>query len=552
MFWLYGPAGVGKSAVAQSTAEDASKTGLLGAAFFFSRPNKCDDSTRVIPTLAYRLAVRSPAYKRILTKVLADDPTIPEKTLHLQFKKLIIEPFAILKDEKSLSTPLLIIIDGLDECEGVDAQREFIELINEHVRTTPEFPLLWMVCSRPEWHFRKLLARVDFKVSCWREELLVDTPEAREDAYRVLVDGFRDIRHKYSDCFSVGEDEAWPSRAQLLRIVKASSGLFIFVSTILKFVGIPSSGSPLTELEICLKFIGRNRDQSATNPLHALDLLYRGIISTVPAPIFPITRQILRTRIYSYRVSLPTQTLANFISLSQADFYSALRNLYSVIDVPDPTDACNKDLHLYHSSFADFLKDPLRSERFCVNVPEVHKATALRCIQVFNLYLTGQEREKLGTCTQPFISFVIAMNSRDLVAPSNTWKPTVHTPAPYPLILSWTSISHVSPVNQNGCGACSTCIFNAMGRYVSQECWMACCRVNRLDAPSIIAALQEFPFCHLRTPTEHFGFMDFIKWLSRNVCPKFSSRFVLQWLIAAEGHSTPQTGLGVRVGSTST
>ncbi|KAF9442692.1 hypothetical protein P691DRAFT_618043, partial [Macrolepiota fuliginosa MF-IS2] len=37
LLWLYGPAGVGKSAIAQTVAEDCRKEGWLGAAFFFSR-----------------------------------------------------------------------------------------------------------------------------------------------------------------------------------------------------------------------------------------------------------------------------------------------------------------------------------------------------------------------------------------------------------------------------------------------------------------------------------------------------------------------------------
>jgi hypothetical protein len=40
----------------------------------------------------------------------------------------------------------LIIIDGLDECESQRAQCEFIELIGDHLRSFPDFPL---ICSRP-------------------------------------------------------------------------------------------------------------------------------------------------------------------------------------------------------------------------------------------------------------------------------------------------------------------------------------------------------------------------------------------------------------------
>ncbi|KXN86081.1 hypothetical protein AN958_10557 [Leucoagaricus sp. SymC.cos] len=67
LFWLLGSAGVGKSAVAQTVAEEMKAVGRLGASLFFSRLSKRDDPDQVISTLAYQLAVRSQDYKRIIT-----------------------------------------------------------------------------------------------------------------------------------------------------------------------------------------------------------------------------------------------------------------------------------------------------------------------------------------------------------------------------------------------------------------------------------------------------------------------------------------------------
>ncbi|EEB96115.1 hypothetical protein MPER_04805, partial [Moniliophthora perniciosa FA553] len=39
VFWLYGPAGAGKSAIAQTFAEHGERDGFLASSFFFSRGN---------------------------------------------------------------------------------------------------------------------------------------------------------------------------------------------------------------------------------------------------------------------------------------------------------------------------------------------------------------------------------------------------------------------------------------------------------------------------------------------------------------------------------
>ncbi|KAF9439605.1 hypothetical protein P691DRAFT_297371, partial [Macrolepiota fuliginosa MF-IS2] len=53
IFWLKGPAGVGKSAIARSCAEVFAAQGKLAAAFFFSYPNQRDDPQRLFTTISY-------------------------------------------------------------------------------------------------------------------------------------------------------------------------------------------------------------------------------------------------------------------------------------------------------------------------------------------------------------------------------------------------------------------------------------------------------------------------------------------------------------------
>lgn len=227
-----GPAGVGKSALAQSVAEDLAGRGLLGATFFFSRLAQLDDPDAVIPTLAYQLAMRNPDYKHLITQRLGDDPLMLTKNRSTLFKELIFDPFQLLaaSNPSAVETPLLVILDGLDECRDKEAQCELIHLINNHMRRVANLPLLWMVCSRPEWHLKSILSDVDYPVDCEQEEISVDDKEAQADVRRLLQFGLDKIRRRYHLPLN------WPLKEQLDLITSTASGHLGFASFILRFI----------------------------------------------------------------------------------------------------------------------------------------------------------------------------------------------------------------------------------------------------------------------------------------------------------------------------
>ncbi|KAF9440579.1 hypothetical protein P691DRAFT_687251 [Macrolepiota fuliginosa MF-IS2] len=154
MFWVLGPPAVGKSAIAQTIAKEFNEKERLGASFFFSRPNHLNDPDQVIPTPVCQLATKSLRYRYIVTKRLVEDPLVLDKNRHVQFKKLIIEPFRKLMTEypQILHEPLLILLGGLDECKDKQAQCEPTDLISTHVRQADKFPLRWIIFSHPEWY----------------------------------------------------------------------------------------------------------------------------------------------------------------------------------------------------------------------------------------------------------------------------------------------------------------------------------------------------------------------------------------------------------------
>ncbi|KAF5360378.1 hypothetical protein D9756_005184 [Leucocoprinus leucothites] len=380
MYWLLGPAGVGKSAIAQTIAEQTQAIGYLGATFFFSRPNGRDDPATVVPTLAHQFAIRFPQYKQFITKSLATDPTILEKTIDFQFQHLIVEPFRHLRAAQTVTQPILAIIDGLDECRDKDAQSAFIRMISSCTSPEEDIPLAWLVCSRPEWHLQRLYSKEDPSVKCVSDELLVDGVEGRDDVHRFICDEFAEIRLRYRDEI----DERWPEEDDVVELANISSGQFAFASTAMRFIKSDEPGDPISQLQTCLEVIRKSPiSEGDVNPFQALDFLYRHVFEAIPPKTLQNTMRIIALHKLLTNRKYPSDAIglyeqnsiseqANLLQLSKASFYASLRGLHSVINIPSTEDAHAETLHVYHASLLDFLQDPGRSGRFNQQLVEAH------------------------------------------------------------------------------------------------------------------------------------------------------------------------------------
>ena len=90
LLWMWGPAGVGKSAIAKSCAEKTAAQRRLGASFFFSRTQHVDDPLRFFTTIAHQLTMEIDEYRKALDLKIQHNPTLPSKGIDVQFRELII------------------------------------------------------------------------------------------------------------------------------------------------------------------------------------------------------------------------------------------------------------------------------------------------------------------------------------------------------------------------------------------------------------------------------------------------------------------------------
>ncbi|XP_006461549.1 hypothetical protein AGABI2DRAFT_178660 [Agaricus bisporus var. bisporus H97] len=362
MLWVRGSAGTGKSAVAQSFADSCEEKEILGASYFFSRTTGRDKLETVVPTLVFQLAREVPEYHSLIEHRLAKDPILLRNSPPVQFRKLIVEPFANLQRERPRK-PIVVILDGLDECQGGNAQQEILEMITNAIRTNPDLPLRWLIFSRPEAHLKNAFSRTS---ECGREELIIDT-ECRENVERYVKDRFVEIKATYDDMTPAD----WPPQHKLEELLDVVSGLFIFASTCLNYINDPEEADPVSQLDSLLLFLRRSQGVVSRNPLVALDLLYSQILQDIPPTVFETTRKILACMCYRRKFGLSetidsAQALCNFLQLDKHAFYKAVRGLYSAMRVPEPGDAAKSQLRFYHASFQDFLLDSNRSGKFVI------------------------------------------------------------------------------------------------------------------------------------------------------------------------------------------
>ena len=157
ILWLYGPARVGKSPIAQTIAERCEDS-LLAASFFFLRndPHR-GVANRLFTTLAWQLAQSIPETRPYIESALRMVPLLLTKSFNVQFEHLIVKVFQnLLRDNPGLRPgKVLVIIDGLDNCANEQDQELFLNLI-AYALTRTNIPLRFLICSRPEAHIKTI------------------------------------------------------------------------------------------------------------------------------------------------------------------------------------------------------------------------------------------------------------------------------------------------------------------------------------------------------------------------------------------------------------
>ncbi|KAJ7280885.1 hypothetical protein C8J57DRAFT_1174469 [Mycena rebaudengoi] len=364
VIWLHGPAGAGKSAIMRTLSERLADAGCLGGTFFFKRGHATRGNAQTLfATLAYQLSLHISQMKLAISQAVEENPSVVARSMPVQMQKLILNPCRSLDNLE----PPVIIIDGLDECDGHLVQQDILRLIAQSISMDAP-PLKFLIASRPEPHIHEIFKDPLFK-DLYHS---FDVMQSFKDVEKYLCDEFSRIHREHHE--TMGSIAGpWPSKRVIDQLVHKSSGYFIYATTIIKFVD-DRNFRPTERLEIL------KQESHSESPFGALDQLYTQILSAVPIhwPLIPILRAL-----DFCEFGLTPTGVEQLLELNPGDVRLALRNLHCLFEVPKEDDV----IGVHHASLQDFLNDATRAGTFYVGDPEyqvdiarhVLKALSYKC-----------------------------------------------------------------------------------------------------------------------------------------------------------------------------
>ncbi|KAL0072243.1 hypothetical protein AAF712_000003 [Marasmius tenuissimus] len=374
--WLSGAAGVGKSSIALTIAKFYEEKGVLVSSFFFFRSDhKRNNPSALIPTIAYGLATTVPLMRNSIEERISRDPAILDAALQLeeQFRELVVEPALKWSEQSALSgspaSPQIVILDGLDECGDEDTQLRILDIIRSAYEQIPQFPLRFLICSRPEaWIREEFVAERLRKLS--KNIVLDEAFMPDRDITRYYLHHFQEIVNgrKYSQ---IRFPSPWPSQMELEILVERTCGQFVYAATVIRFITLAYE-HPINQLRIILD---RTLPRRGTSPYQQLDVLYDLILSVHPnredffyvlAAVFVLSKYLRSPACIELVLGLPEGQVA-----------LTLRGMHSVLVINGPED----EIGVHHTSFSDYLHDRTRSLEFYIDVEEQRPRIARQWLQ---------------------------------------------------------------------------------------------------------------------------------------------------------------------------
>ncbi|KAK1234139.1 hypothetical protein PQX77_002651 [Marasmius sp. AFHP31] len=403
--WLTGTAGAGKTAIAMTLAKACEREGLLVSSFFFFRSDpRRNTANALVLSIAHGLVSTIPFMRNLIEQRISRDPKILGARLEDQFHELIVNPTVtqarnrerqwhwdwgfllhalclllssvmLLDDTWALlpmlsifappqvpKTPNIIIVDGLDECSDESTQLRIINIIRSATHGNPHFPLRFLICSRPESWIRQA-----FDTHPPDQLLKIELDESfrpSKDIEQYYRHHFREISAD-SQYSQVQFPNPWPSEEDLETLVDLSSSQFVHAATVVKYIK-DKFEHPIEQLCIIIKNLPPRRP--GTSPYQQLDALYDFILSANPdqeGVLRILTAFLVLADLPRFEfVSEPCPAFIELVlGLPAGQVPLTLRAMHSILDIRGSEDR----LHVYHTSFTDYLADRARSGCFHID-----------------------------------------------------------------------------------------------------------------------------------------------------------------------------------------
>ncbi|TFK65912.1 hypothetical protein BDN72DRAFT_844952 [Pluteus cervinus] len=367
--WITGWAGVGKSAILQTLAEEYRRRRRLAASFFFFQASQNRNTIQgFVATIAGQLMDSIPATREIILQKISDNPTIfTDKSFNGLWQTLIIDTLCHPTIPHPTS-PMLVVIDGVDEIASPEEQCTLLRTI---LHSLPQLgsSYKFLIASRPESQIKRVFQ--EFHISQESKIELGNSDDSRADIRLFLQISLSRIHHTHNPQ-STSPPQAWPQQSDIEHLVEKASGQFVYASTIVRFVE-SLDDDPQAALEIILK----GRDIHA-NSFKELDYLYLLLMERIERSTQKKNQHMLIHLLVCIYMHLVNK-VGDEVCLLHPDESNKdlVKNLLRKLE---PVLGTNGEYR--HKSFIEFLVQPSAPHIFSINSWHISGVISL-CLPVF-------------------------------------------------------------------------------------------------------------------------------------------------------------------------
>ncbi|EDR00233.1 uncharacterized protein LACBIDRAFT_314575 [Laccaria bicolor S238N-H82] len=360
ILWLSGSPGSGKTTIASTVVADFES--FSGQFFFHHDQAEFCDPDNLWRHLALDLALGNNALGKSIAKALeTQKANIRGLDISMQFEHLIVKPVQELFQDTA--TPLLIVIDALDEC---DQYEKLLPSLKSWSLLLPKC-LKLLITSRHYLDIQRTLDSVSQHINLHTGDQVSNQTSHDLELYFTMR--FFDMTRLQT---SLHLD--WPGPDKISFLVRKAAGLYIWAKSAMDFI-LHRGGDTEERLNVICSNSGEGID--------AIDTLYQHIVSVAFQGLREAEKKSLSSVLGAIVIA------KNPLRASDLEQLLGVRGALSIVSQLSPVMLTSETghLHICHQSFTDFLLDQKRSEAFWVDSQKQSLCLAESCLQFMNAEL---------------------------------------------------------------------------------------------------------------------------------------------------------------------
>lgn len=372
LFWINGLAGSGKSTIAATVCERLRAEGTLAGAFFCKRdvPEQ-RDPRRILPSLSFLLAKTHKPYRDLVCVALEKEADILASPLTYQLSTLFTIPFSALQEEADCR---IFVVDALDECGDSSTRLQIADCLCQLASLTTWLKVF--VSSRPQPEISR-----KFSASQSVTTLDLNSVDAESDIMKYTKSCLENLVN------SQNLDKKWMDDEVAMVLAKKASGLFIWMSTVTRFI------SGQYDQDDAMEKITSGQDTYAGS---SLDSLYMTVLQSSRRGSDGANASLLKTVLGIIYITAKNRPLSidglhQFMPSVGGKGRLSKNTLKAIVD--DLRSVLYEDgsqggiIRVCHPSFLDFLENHERCGDYWTNADQLNQMMIEKCLNVMRTEL---------------------------------------------------------------------------------------------------------------------------------------------------------------------